>query len=112
MFRLVVSDRVTVPVKGQIADEKGMAQAFSFSLSCKRMSKADLKDRLESLTSGQLDGDDFLREVIEGWSGVQDADGKEIPYSAKALEDLLNVAGISAVAFGAYVEANSAKAKN
>lgn len=56
----------------------------------------------------------FLHEVIESWSGVQDSDGCDVPYSLSALTDLLGNYSIAhSELFGAYVrELTEAKRKN
>lgn len=61
-----------------------------------------------------LNDADFLGEVIAGWSGVQDADGAEIPFSAEAFGALLDAYQAAGTEiFAAYVKAlTESRAKN
>lgn len=108
MFRLKVSDTVVVPVSGSIPGEDGRAQPFAFTLRCKRLTAAAIKAELDN---DERTVADFLASVIEGWAGVADADGMELPFSRAALDELLAIVGMAGVCFTAYLSAVGAKGK-
>jgi len=108
-FKLIVSNTVLVPVKGVINDAAGKSSPFSFSLTCQRLNADELKEALSS--SDTLVGDVVAR-VAQDWSGVLDEEGQPVAYSDLALKQLLNIPGVAALCFGAYIQAVGAKEKN
>lgn len=112
MFKLSISNFVTFPVRGSVGDENGKSTPFSFSITAQRTSQSDLSQFLAELSkSAAGETTDFLAGRINGWSGVQDAQGAELPFSEAALRELLNIVGVAGLVLGAYVEACSAKGK-
>lgn len=76
------------------------------------------KNRVEMVAwvakaEGRSDDVQILGDVIEGWSGLLDAQGKEVPYSVTALSRLLtNYAPARGEIFRAYLsELTEAKKK-
>ncbi|WP_119157432.1 hypothetical protein [Caldimonas tepidiphila] len=108
-FKLVVSNTVAVPVKGVISDEAGKSVPFNFSLTCERLTAAELKSVIDSKET--LVGE-VVQRVAQGWSGVLDAEGQPLPYSDAGLAQLLDIPGIASLCFGAYIQAVGAKEKN
>lgn len=52
-------------------------------------------------------------EILIGWKGILDEDGKEIPFSESAKTDLLEVPTVAQAIVGAYGESvNKARSKN
>jgi hypothetical protein len=109
-IRIVVSNTVRFKVKGVINDASGSPQPFDFSLTCRRLPAAELKERLQN--AGDTDAADFLAEVIEDWSGVRGEDDQAVPYSVPALLALCQIPGLATVAFRAYLGEVGAKEKN
>lgn len=65
----------------------------------------DLSD-LERIT-------ELAKEVMVGWSGINGDDGQEIPYSEKALAQLLEVPLLAVSIIKAYMDSiKGAKRKN
>ena len=47
--------------------------------------------RIGQLEAMEFDGDaQLLKGIILDWSGIQDTTGKEVPFSKKELDDMLN----------------------
>jgi len=56
---------------------------------------------------------DIARDVLVGWSGINDDHGKEIPFSQKALDELLEVPFLAIAVLKAYMDSiKGAKRKN
>ena len=56
---------------------------------------------------------ELAAEVLVGWSGVNDDNGKEIPFSQKALEQALEVPLLSVAILKSYMDSiKGAKRKN
>ncbi len=108
MFKLAISNTITVPIKGSIPDDKGGAVPFNFTLRCKRLKADELKDAVEQndRTLAQ-----FMADITEGWDGVADAEGNALPYSRAALDELFNIVGMVLLVFQAYMDACGAKGK-
>jgi len=108
MFKLVVSDTITVPVAGRLPDAAGNFTPFSFSLTCRRLPADKLRD---VLTSEDLLTTEFLRSVVQGWSSVMDEGGHPLEFSAGALDALLNIVGMGNLLYAAYLDACGVKGK-
>jgi hypothetical protein len=107
-FRLVVSNTISVPVAGRLPDASGRAVPFSFTLTARRLPATEL---LSAIESNDRTVPEFLDSVMLGWSGVQDDDGVELPFSASALNSLLDIVGMAGLVLKAYIEACGAKGK-
>ncbi len=56
---------------------------------------------------------EIAKEILIGWSGIVDNDGKEIPYSEKALVQLLEVPLLAVSIIKSYMDSiKGAKRKN
>jgi len=109
MFKLIVSDTVVAPVKGSMTDANGRKVDFSFSLVARRMPA-------DELNAMHRDGDSktvnqVLTENVTGWRDVVAEDGTPAEFSQAALGQMLNILGMSATCYTAYLEACGAKGK-
>jgi hypothetical protein len=103
-MRLGFSDTIDVPVAGTIPEAGGRKTDFSFTLTCKRVSAEESKNDRRPVP-------EFLNDAIQGWSGMQDRSGADLPFDRAALKELLDVFGMESHIFSAYVDAVSVKAK-
>jgi len=109
-IKIVVSDKVGFKVQGSINDAAGVAQPFHFQLTCTRLDADQIQQKLKSDTDASLT--DFLGDVVEGWSGVQDGEGKQLPFSEDNLRVLCKIPGVAGLAFRTYRAEVGAKEKN
>lgn len=107
-FKLVISDTVTVPVKGTIPNAAGAPQAFSYSLVCERLKADTLRAMMDA---NERTVPEFLAGVVSDWAGVLDDDGQPLPFNHDGLAALFNIVGMAGVAFAAYLEACGARGK-
>lgn len=107
-IKLVLSKLVKFPVKGEINDEKGNKQAVHFTLTCERRQPEDWK---EVFVEGEKLSVGFAK-IIKDWSDVQDEEGKPVPYSPEALDQLFSIPGVAQLTYVAYVTESGVKAKN
>lgn len=108
-FKLIERNTVPVTVKGKIADENGKTEIFDFTLICKRLGADALQDALKTEDRNIKS---FMADVVEGWKNVLNHDGVNVAFNDEALEQLLDVPGIAALSFKAYLEEQGARAKN
>lgn len=107
-IKIVLSKLVKFPVKGEINDENGNKQAVHFTLTCERHPAEAWKGIFvegEKLSVG-------FAKITKDWSDVQDADGKPLPYSAEALDQLFSIPGVAQLTYVAYATESGVKAKN
>lgn len=109
-IKIVVSDTVGIKVKGAINDAAGVAQPFDFGLTCKRLDVDQINDKVKNQSDASIT--DFLVDVVNGWSGVQSAEGEAMPYTEDALRKLCRIAGVAGLAFRTYLAEVGAKEKN
>lgn len=107
-IKIIISDIVGFKVKGAINDAAGVAQPFDFSLTCTRLDA----DQLHAKIKDDSTLVEFLADVVQGWSGVRDADDKPLPYTEDALRQLCKIPGVAGVAYRTYCEEVGAKTKN
>jgi len=117
-FVLKQSDTYSWPVSFDVPVDGGRHERQTFDGEFKRMPQSKIGPmvaelgRLEDL--GELDRiTEIAAEVMVGWSGISDDNGKEIPFSQKALEQLLEVPFLAVAVLKAYMDSiKGAKRKN
>lgn len=107
-FKLIERNSVAVQVKGEINNDKGQSEAFTFTLHCKRLGVQDLQSALKDSERSVAE---FLQAITHGWDGVNGEAGA-LPFAPDALAALLDMPGIAQLAFSAYLEQQGARAKN
>ncbi len=76
-----------------------------------RLARASERGRLND--DEELLDQDAAKELLAGWSGVVDDDGKEIPFSDSALAQLLEIPTVAGQIVRAWFESiDTAKRKN
>lgn len=111
-YKTIVSNTALITVKGSLADEDGVQVPFNFSLTCTRMGATELKQRLGG---GEALMQEVLQEVTKGWQKqtlVLDQDGKPAEFNGESFTSLLEIAGMAAVCFNAYMKGQAATEKN
>jgi hypothetical protein len=117
-FVLKQSDTYSWPVAFDVPVDGGRHERQTFDGEFKRLPQSKVGpmvaelQRLEDLS--ELDRiTELAAEVLVGWSGVSDDNGKEIPFSQGALEQLLEVPLLSVAILKAYMDSiKGAKRKN
>jgi len=108
-FKLITRNKLRVPVKGSIPDEDGNSVKFDFVLLCKRLNQTQIDEVLAD-KEGPIR--EFLHQVVQGWEDIQEATGEPIPFSAAALDQVLEQPAMRTVCFQAYLKVVGATAKN
>ena len=98
---------VDVPVDG------GKHDRVTFDVECKDLTQSRLLEIAELSSEGSLTDVEVAREVMVGWAGIQDEDGKDLPYSITKRDELLEVPMVATAIASAYLESKrGAKRKN
>jgi|TARA_X000001382_G_scaffold76713_2_gene53694 hypothetical protein len=98
---------VDVPVDG------GKHDRVTFDVEFKDLTQSRLLEIAELSSEGSLTDVEVAREVMVGWAGIQDEDGKDLPYSITKRDELLEVPMVATAIASAYLESKrGAKRKN
>ena len=117
-FVLKQSDTHTWPVAFDIPVDGGRHERQTFDGEFKRLPQSRVGPMVAELQQLEDLGDlerltELAKEVLVGWAGVTGDDGKEIPYSEKAVGQLLEVPLLAVSIIKAYMDSiKGAKRKN
>jgi hypothetical protein len=112
-FVLKQSDSYSWPVTFEVPVDGGQHENQTFDARFKRMPQKWIREIAKKIDAEKVIDADVAREVLMGWSGVTDEAGKEVPFSQKALEQLLDVPTLAGAVVIAYFNSIAgAKTKN
>ena len=115
MFTLDLSGTYCWPVAVEVPED-GRHRKMSFNGEFQRLHQdrvnelySAMQERLVAMQAGEsspdlIDDRAIADEVLCGWSGILDADGEEIAYSAAIKAKLLNVQSVAAAVVTAWGE--------
>ncbi len=98
-FVLKQTASYTWPVPLLIPVDGGRREKYSFDAEFKRLPQSRINEIIKlarALEVGRAD-DEMLddktaaREILIGWSGITDDNGKDVPFSESALDQLLEI---------------------
>jgi hypothetical protein len=99
-FKLQQSATYVWPVKIVLPIDGGKRLTETFDATFRRLPQsrineiiklARLQERGRLEDDQELEDQDAAREIMTGWDGVEDDDGKAIPFSEAALKQLLEI---------------------
>lgn len=120
-FVLKQSDSYTWPVTLVIPVDGGRREKHTFDAEFKRLSQTRINEIVRQARASNdgsneesaLEDQSACAEIMIGWSNVVDDSGEEITFSAKALEQLLELPTLAAQIIQAWSESlEVAKRKN
>lgn len=112
-FVLKQSDSYSWPVTFELPVDGGRREKQTFDAQFKRMPQKWIRDIAKKIDADKVTDLDVAGEVVVGWSGVTDDDGKDIPFSQKALDQLLDVPTLaSAIVVAYFSSVTGVKEKN
>lgn len=94
----------TWPVKLKIAED-GRYETHTFRGVFKKFSQNDFDSIVEGINNGNLKDRDVTDQVLIGWSGIEDDEGRVLEFNnPDDREDVLNVPGFCAAIVGVFFE--------
>lgn len=118
-FVLRQSATYSWPVTLRLPVDGGRFEKQTFDAQFKRLSQSRINEIQDLVRAKQLDHEVDLTdqsvadEVLAGWANVHDDDGEEVPFSATAKAELLNIPAVASGIVVAYFESVTGnKAKN
>lgn len=112
-FVLKQSATYSWPIPLELPADGGRKEKFSFDGEFRRLPQSRINEIIKvarameygrSLDDEELDDKTAAREILVGWTGVVDDDGKEIPFSDAALGQLLEIPTIGAQIIRAWFD--------
>jgi hypothetical protein len=110
------------PVTILLPIDGGKKEKHTFDAEFRRLPQSrteELATQLKMQERADIDPDQILlmkdaaKEILVGWSGVQDDSGEEIPFSESALEQVLEIQMVAAqIILGWFNSLEVAKRKN
>jgi len=117
-FVLKQSDTYVWPVTFDVPVDGGRHERQTFDGEFKRLPQSKIGPMVAELQKLEDLGDlerftEIAADLLVGWSGINDDNGKEVPFSQKALERLLEVPFLAVAVLKAYMDSiKGAKRKN
>lgn len=112
-FVLKQSDSYSWPITFDLPVDGGRHQRETFDGQFKRLPQSRILAIGKEIEAGDLTDVELACEVLVGWAGVTDDAGKEVPFSQKALQQLLDVPMLATAIVSAYFDSlKGAKRKN
>jgi hypothetical protein len=114
MFKIANSPSYNWPVKIAVPDN-GKFKQYTFDVVFSRADQAKIDAILGPERSDDYTNRQLASEFVQGWEGVQDEEGNELPFSTTALNKLLNVPGMAAAISRAWIDSvtgDAARLKN
>lgn len=113
MFVLSQSESYSWPVTLELPTDGGRYDRQTFDGEFKRLSQTRIREIGKQIEDGDVTDAEIAAEVLVGWSGITDDKGEAIPFSAKALQQLLDVPMLaSAVVLAYFASLQGGKRKN
>lgn len=107
MFTLDLSQSYWWPVKFKVPSENGLDLVdMSFEVMLKRFTTKQVDDMFQRAGAERVHDNELARQVVVGWRQVVGASGA-IPFSAEALNLLLEVPGAGSAIMRAFFESIS-----
>jgi hypothetical protein len=101
------------PVTLSIPADGGKFDKFVFDAEFRRLSQTRIREIGDAISAGDSDDPSVAREILCGWSGINDEQGKAIPFSEKAMNDLLDIPMVATFIMRAwFASLKGAKVKN
>jgi hypothetical protein len=112
-FVLKQSDSYVWPVTVEIPVDGGRHDKQTFDAEFKRLPQHRNNAIVDEAREGSITDQDLCDEILIGWSGINDEDGKPLPFSDKMKTQLLDIPGVAAAIVFAYISSlQGAKRKN
>lgn len=106
MFKISEQRTYKWPVTVHVPQDGGKFTKATFTAEFKALAQSEIDGVLNDLRDGDRDAD-LCVECLIGWSGVQDADGTDLPFSDEAKTKLLNIPYARAALVAAFFESIS-----
>lgn len=110
MFRIAKNTSYKWPVTVHIPQDGGKFVKATFTAEFRALPQSEIDSVLQDIRDGDRDAD-FTERSLIGWSGVQDDDASELPYSDEAKAKLIDIPYVRNALVTAFFESISGGAR-
>ncbi|RMF15191.1 MAG: hypothetical protein D6757_05015 [Alphaproteobacteria bacterium] len=104
MFKLDLSPSYKWPVTVRFVDESGRRHERTFHVLFRRLKKSEIDELTRAQELGEMDDAVFMREIVAGWDGIVDADGKPVECDDEAMRMLADIPEVASAIGVAWIE--------
>lgn len=113
MFIISQKQSYTWPVEVNFPTDGGRTQKQTFDAEFCRVSQSRINEIRSLIEKNEITDVELAREVLVGWSGVNDDNGEDVPFSERARDQILDVALVpGAVVMAWFTSLSGVKRKN
>lgn len=113
MFKISQSPSYYWTVHFSFPSEKGGFEKANFDCLFKRLTQTRINEIISMAGSGEITDAKIAQEIVQGWRGITDSNGEEVPFSQSALDQLLDVPMMATSISSSFIESLSdARRKN
>jgi len=84
-----VHDSIQVKVEAVVNLDNGRTQKVPFVIKSKKPLHDEQVAILSDIDTGKVSDDELIRDYLQGWHGLQGADGQEVPYDDDSLAEVM-----------------------
>lgn len=104
MFKLDLSPTYKWPVTVRLIEESGRLVERKFHAHFRRLKKSEIEDITKRVDAGGISDADFLREILDDWEGIVDAEGNPVECTDETIGMLGDIPEVSAAIGQAWLE--------
>lgn len=113
MFVISQKSSYTWPVSVEFPTDGGKTERQSFDAEFKRLPQSRINEIRSLIERNEITDTELARDILTGWSGVQDGHGDAVPFSEASRDQLLDVALVANAVIMAWLGSlTGAKRKN
>ena len=106
-------ESISWPVKVDVAQAGGTYRRMTFDAEFRGIGNEELQELFNPDDEATKTDFEWASQILVGWSGIQDKNGEEIPFSNKNLKILIDRPGISKAIADALLDSRGkARQKN
>jgi hypothetical protein len=112
-FVISQSKTYSWPVEVSLPADAGRFDKFTFDAEFARVTQTRVEEIIKGITEGDLSDRQVCREILKGWRGITVDGTAEQPFSASALDEILEFPTVGMCIVKAWMESISgARRKN
>ena len=103
-FILSQKSSYTWPVKYVTPKDDGKYEKSEFLAEFKRLPQSRLDEIQKQARDQKVDDDEFIHEVLVGWSGIKTPEGEEVPFNEANRRVVFALTGMRSMILRAFFE--------
>lgn len=104
MFKLATKPTYKRIISVNVPLDMGKSEKQTFNMEFRRLSVTETKELVEEAQSAGVSDEDMIKRYAVGWDGIKDEDGNDLDFTAKNLEELMDIPYVRKAIMQAFVE--------